>query len=80
MLKRGNNPTSVGPKTNELNTATHMPHCISRRVSKRIADLQWRITFTQMKLNHWQEQENCRWQVLVGMQEQAKRELRAVAS
>lgn len=72
MLKTMTKPTQVGSKNSVKSAKT--------RASRRVADLHWQIQFTQMKLNHWQEQEDCRWMNLVRLQEHAKQKLQAAAS
>ena len=43
---------------------------------KHIADLEWRVKFTQMKLNLWRDLENDQWLKLDTMHKLAKKELR----
>jgi len=44
---------------------------------KHITDLEWRIKFTQMKLNLWRDLENHQWEHLDILHKTAKKELRA---
>lgn len=43
--------------------------------SKRVADLEWRIKFTQMKLNNWRGLENGNWTHLKSLNDAARAEL-----
>ncbi|NNC37081.1 MAG: hypothetical protein EX271_08665 [Acidimicrobiales bacterium] len=72
-------PARAGGIADETKVSRRFAKYAQTRVSQHVADLQWQIKFTQMKLNQWPEQESCRWMNLVRMQEQAKRELSAVA-
>jgi hypothetical protein len=80
MINIVKKPTSVGETTLGTSAVARTVMCAQSLVSKNIADLQWQIKFTQMKLNHWDEPENCKWMNLVRLQEHAKRELLVVAS
>lgn len=80
MLNIVTKPTSVGSNTNGTSAVAPTIMCARSPVSKIVADLQWQIKFTEMKLNRWNAPENCRWMNLVRMQEHAKRELLVVAS
>jgi hypothetical protein len=46
--------------------------------TKQIADLEWQVKFTQMKLNLWRDLENGQWTALKEMHEMAKSELRQI--
>ena len=47
-----------------------------RMCTKQIADLEWQVKFTQMKLNLWRDLENGQWTALKELHETAKTELR----
>jgi len=59
------------PSTNKITGLTKRTKV---RVAQQIADLRWRIEFTEMKLNRWEGYENKRWLSLVKLQEDAKKE------
>lgn len=74
-MKKTKQTVQAGPQMCEPTRSRRIAKYAQSRVSKHVADLQWQIRFTQMKLNQWQEQENCRWMNLVQLQEHAKRQL-----
>jgi len=45
-------------------------------IANRMADLQWQINFTQIKLNRWKQPENAEWTRLKSMNKAAKAELK----
>jgi len=45
-------------------------------IANRIADLQWQINFSQIKLNRWKDQENAEWNRLKSLNKAAKAELK----
>ena len=49
---------------------------IDRAVANRMADLQWQINFTQIKLNRWKNAENADWGKLKAMNKAARAELK----
>ena len=48
----------------------------ARNHSKEIADLEWQVKFTKMKLGLWRDLEKDNWTVLEDMHKQAKARLK----
>ena len=53
---------------------------IDRAVANRMADLQWQINFTQIKLNRWKNAENADWGKLKAMNKAARAELKDLST
>ena len=53
---------------------------IDRAVANRMADLQWQINFTQIKLNRWKNAENADWRKLKAMNKAARAELKDLST
>ena len=53
---------------------------IDRAVANRMADLQWQINFTQIKLNRWKNAENADWGKLKAMNKAARAELKDIST
>ena len=49
-------------------------------VANRMADLQWQINFTQIKLNRWKEAENADWVKFNKMNKAARAELKDLST
>ncbi len=49
---------------------------VSKPVSKEIADLEWQLKFTKMKLGLWRDLDNDKWEYLDQMQKQARASLK----
>jgi len=49
-------------------------------VTNRMADLQWQINFTEIKLNRWKQPENADWAKLKSLNSAAKAELKDLAT
>ena len=49
-------------------------------VANRMADLQWQINFTQIKLNRWKEAKNADWVKLNKMNKAARAELKDLST
>jgi len=85
MLETNCQPTSVEMKNNSaINNASdiEIPLFTLREQStspQQISDLEWRIKFTQMKLNMWRNLENDRWSHLEKLRDCAKAELLQLA-
>jgi len=45
-------------------------------VASRMADLQWQINFTEIKLNRWKQPQDADWAKLKSMNKAAKAELK----
>ena len=57
------------------NKADTVPLKDQLAVANRMADLQWQINFTQIKLNRWKQPENLDWAHLKSLNSAAKAEL-----
>ena len=64
MAQLAQNPTTLVPLADQL------------AVANRIADLQWQINFTQIKLNGFRNQDNDEWKHLQSLNKAAKAELK----
>ena len=64
MAQLAQNPTTLMPLADQL------------AVASRIADLQWQINFTQIKLNGFRNQDNDEWKHLQSLNKAAKAELK----
>ena len=53
---------------------------IDRAVANRMADLQWQINFTQIKLNRGKNAENADWGKLKAMNKAARAELKDLST
>ena len=53
---------------------------VQLEVANRMADLQWQINFTQIKLNHWKPAENADWVKLNKMNKAARAELKDLST
>ena len=53
---------------------------VQLEVANRMADLQWQINFTQIKLNCWKQAENADWAKLKAMNKAAKAELKDLST
>ena len=53
---------------------------VQLEVANRMADLQWQINFTQIKLNRWKEAENADWVKLNKMNKAARAELKDLST
>ncbi|NNE59129.1 MAG: hypothetical protein HKN36_13560 [Hellea sp.] len=72
MANAHNSQTRSGTSAVETYTLASL----QRPANKRIADLEWRIKFTQMKLNLWHDLDNGEWTRLKELHEAAVHELR----
>ena len=62
------------------NHTTSVPLADQMAVANRMADLQWQINFTQIKLNSFRNHQNDEWVHLKALNDAAKAELKDLAT
>ena len=62
-------------QTSEAMNRDYSYQSVQRAPTQAIADLEWQVRFTQMKLNAWKDAEDTAWKRLKTLNAQARKEL-----